>query len=102
MPALTIHYQGTIEDLFSVPIPHLATVENGRCTDLIGGEVKGLKSLIGFTPQQGPIDFRSADFRGLEAWLDRLEQLRGWFPVYTDAAGIPFTYPYRIERITAE
>jgi hypothetical protein len=48
---------------------------------------------------QGPIDFRSADFRGLSGWHDKLDRLRGWFPVYTDARGIPFTYPYRIERI---
>lgn len=100
MPTLTISYQGTLEDLFSVPIPHLATVDfEGRPIGLIGGEISGLKALIGFTTQQGPIDFRSSEFRGIGAWIDKLDKLRGWFPVYTDERGIPITYPYRIERI---
>lgn len=100
MPTLTISYQGTLEDLFAVPIPHLAEItDTGRPISLIGGEIPGLKTLIGFTTGQGPIDFRSSDFRGITASVDKLDQLRGWFPVYTDERGIPFTYPYRIERI---
>lgn len=100
MPTLTITYQGTLEDLFAVPIPHIATVTaDGHPIDLIGGEIGGLKALIGFATQQGPTDFRSAEFRSVSANLDRLDELRGWFPVYARTNGIPFTYPYRIERI---
>lgn len=100
MPTLTITYQGTLEDLFAVPLPHLATIsEDGRGISLIGGEISGLRRLIGFATTQGPVDFRSSEFRGLTAWLDKLDQFRDWFPVYADKAGMPFTYPYRIERI---
>jgi hypothetical protein len=100
MPTLTITYQGGLEDLFQVPFPHLVTIDQTAHTvSLIGGEISGLRSLIGFSTQQGPIDFRSSEFRGIGAWLDRLEHLRGWFPVYTDGNGVPQSYPYRIERI---
>lgn len=100
MPTLTITYQGTLEDLFAVPIPHLAEIAaDGRSISLLGGEISGLKALIGFTTTQGPIDFRSSAFRGLSAWMERLDELRGWFPVYTDNRGWPSAYPYRIERI---
>jgi hypothetical protein len=100
MHTLTITYQGTLEDLFAVPLPHLVTIdEAGRTIGLIGGEISGLNALIGFTTTQGPIDFRSSAFRGLSAWMERLDELRGWFPVYTDNRGWPSAYPYRIERI---